>query len=233
MAYAIAPYSAFGAWDFTRISAVEDDPRYQLAVSRLCAPDSNEFWIDVGCGLGQNLRQLLHAGVPALKIGAVEIRKDLFEVGFELFKDRHLNPHPDFIPGDLIKDPMARFRRKATILHAANLFHLFDWPDQLFIAHTLSNFLQAQLEGEDEKRVFIFGRQIGSFTPGGRQAGQGTEERYLHNQESFQRLWDTMQWVTGWQWKVEVQMLGRLPPEYEYLGGSARYQRFVVWRIPR
>ncbi|KAJ4393587.1 hypothetical protein N0V93_002800 [Gnomoniopsis smithogilvyi] len=232
-AYAIAPYPGFGLWGFTRISVLEADPRYQLALSRLCAPNETEFFLDVGCGLGQNLRQLIHAGAPASKLGAVEKRHELYDLGLELFQDRFAHPQPELLVEDLIHSQSQVFLRRATILHVANLFHLFDWTNQLAIAHRLSNMLQDQLEGEEEKRVFIFGRQVGSLTPGARETKQGAEERYLHNQESFQRLWDSMYGVTGWHWKVEVEMLGKMPPGYAYLGEDARYQRFVVWRIPK
>lgn len=182
----------------------------------------------MGCGLGQNIRQLLYAGVPALKIGAMEMPRALFDVGLQLFRDIFSQLSPNLLVADLIKGDTQRFARTATILHVANLFPLFDWRNQLIVAHNLTKFLQAQVEGEDEKRIFIFGSQVGSLTPGEREAGQEWEERYLHNQESFQRLWDTMYWVTGWQWKVEVEMLGNRPRGYDYLGDNARYQRFVV-----
>lgn len=187
----------------------------------------------MGCGLGQNVRQLLHAGVSASKLGAIELHMELFDLGLDLFQDRSTHPSPDVLVEDLVKGQSEALNNKATILHAANLFHLFNWNNQQTIARKLSNFLQAQVDGEEEKRVFIFGRQVGSLTPGERETSRGSEERYLHNQESFQRLWDTMYPVTGCKWKVEVETLGKMPPGYGYLGEDARYQRFVVWRVPK
>lgn len=179
----------------------------------------------------------MRAGAPVSKLSAVEMRPELYELGWELFQDRSIDPQPELLVKDLIKSQSPVFNKTGTILHVANLFHLFGWTNQLAIAQRLSNMLQDQGEGAEAKRPFLFGRQVGSLTPGEREANQGGEERYLHDQNAFQRLWDNVDSVTGWEWKVEVEMLGEMlgemPPGYAYLGENARYQRFVVWRNPQ
>ncbi|KAF3761609.1 hypothetical protein M406DRAFT_342375 [Cryphonectria parasitica EP155] len=222
-AYAIAPYPGFGLWGFTRIRLLEADPNYHLAVSRLVAPGSHDVLLDLGCGLGQNIRQLASAGVPPARLCASDLRPELMELGFELFRDRDVLGGEDeaaavtFVAGDVL-DPdeavLSRLDGRVSIVHAANLFHLFGWDAQARIGIRVARMLRGGgAEEEEKKKAFVFGRQIGSLQPGAREVHESAaEEKYLHDQNSFQKLWDKVGKETGTRWRVEVEMLGKMPP---------------------
>lgn len=204
------------------------DPRFQLAVSRLTAPGSQDAILDLGCGLGQNIRQLAQAGVPATKLFAVDLRADLMAVGFDMFQDRERLAAASFVTGNVLAADNAGLEKldgQVSIVHAANFFHLFSWDAQRQIGVRMNKLLQ----GKDD--AFVFGRHVGSLEPGDRAfASHLSEEQYLHNQESFQRLWDEVGEQTGSRWEAKVEVIGKMPPGYEYLGEAARYTRFAVWR---
>lgn len=231
-AYEIAPYPGFGLWGFTRIGVLATDPRFQLAVSRLTASGSRDAILDLGCGLGQSLRQFAHAGVLPARLIAADMRADLFtEVGFRLFRDRERLAGATFVEGDVLNAEDTGLRAldgHVSIVHAANFFHLFSLDEQVRIGIRMTRFVQGR-EGEE---VFFFGRHVASLEPSDRSfASHLSEEQYLHNQESFQSLWDRVGEVTGTRWRAEVEMLGKMAPGYGYLGEDARYSRYVVWRL--
>lgn len=122
---------------------------------------------------------------------------------------------------------------RVSMVHAANFFHLFSWREQVRIGVRMTRFVRGQGgEGGGQAGAFIFGRHVGSLEPGDRSFGLHlSEEKYLHDQASFQRLWDEVGEATGTKWRAEVEMLGKMPPGYGYLGEAARYSRFVVWRL--
>lgn len=232
-AYAIAPYPGFGLWGFARIHLLASDPRYHLAIARLTAPGSTDAVLDLGCGLGQNIRQFAHAGVAPEKLFAVDLRQDLMELGFDAFGDRERLRGATFAAGDVLKDDDEALKGldgRVSIVHAANFFHLFGWDAQIAAGVRVAKFLEGRAED-----VFIFGRQVGSVTPGkGRLASMEKPDgvhQFLHDQESFERLWDEVGEMTGTKWKVEVDMLGPMPAGYAYMGESARYSRFAIWRM--
>lgn len=206
-------------------------------MSRLTAPESrgDDALLDLGCGVGQSVRQLAHAGVPPARLLAADLRGALFaRVGFRLFRDRERLAGATFVEGDVLDPEDAGMRAldgRASMVHAANLFHLFSWEEQVRLGVRMTRFVQGKGERDGEE-VFFFGRHVGSLEPGDRSfASHLSEEQYLHDQESFQRLWDEVGEATGTRWKAEVEMVGKMPPGYEYLGEAARYSRFVVWQV--
>lgn len=227
-AYAIAPYPGFGLWGFTRIHLLATDPRFQLAIARLTATESRDAILDLGCGLGQNIRQFAQAGVPPAKLFAADLRADLMQIGFEMFRDRERLAEASFVTGNALAPDDAELNKlhgKVSIVHAANFFHLFSWDAQRQIGVRMDKLLQGK------ENVFVFGRHVGSLESGDRAfASHLSEEQYLHDQGSFQRLWDEIGDKTGSRWEAKVEVIAKMPPGYEYLGEAARYTRFVVWR---
>jgi hypothetical protein len=191
------------------------------AVSRLRDPASSDALLDVGCCVAQTIRYLVMSGADPSRLYATDLQADFWEIGYDLFRDRDRLPETTFVAGDLL-DPadenLARLDGKATLVHAAHFFHLFSWDDQVRAAERIVKFLDME-RGNCE----VFGRMIGSSKPG--VAGR---DRYLHDETSFQRLWDEVGERTGTRWKVHLDVLGPLPGYLAVAFAQGNAVRFVA-----
>ncbi|KAH6611749.1 hypothetical protein B0J18DRAFT_375651 [Chaetomium sp. MPI-SDFR-AT-0129] len=210
--YAVRPYPCLGRWAFLR-SPMTELPEYPTVLARLRAPGASESLLDVGCCFGQVLRRLVVDGVPPAALAGTDLRPEFIELGYELFRDRDRDDFAGvrFVAGDLLSpdldgpdsDPDAEglrtFDGGFDIVHAASLFHLFGWDDQVRLGERIVRFFKPDATG-----ALLLGTQIGVEEPLStdmyREAGEGT--RYHHNIESFQKLWDVIGDKTGTKWRV-------------------------------
>lgn len=91
-----------GRWKFLTLSDAHDS-RYQQALFRLRLSQSRDTLLDLGCGLGQALRQFRDDGVDGSRLFGLDSSSQLISSGYDLFQDRSsLDAH--FTVGDII-DP--------------------------------------------------------------------------------------------------------------------------------
>ncbi|KAI8957367.1 hypothetical protein F5Y11DRAFT_360899 [Daldinia sp. FL1419] len=199
----IYPYVYIGHFRFLSLGFTSD-PRYQTALARLLAPKSEVSLLDVGCCVGQLLRQLAFDGVSSFRLYGTDLEPRFLEAGYDLFKDRD-KLHATFVAGDMLsqdgRDGDERLNAldgKMNIVHATSFFHLFTWQDQVQAARRIVRFLDV-----DDPDVMIFGRQVGTTTPGNREGVRGSK-RFLHNAASWQELWDEVGEATGTRWRTQV-----------------------------
>ena len=115
------------------------------------------------------------------------------------------------------------------IIHAASFLHLFTWEEQVQAGMRMVRLMT-------EEDSLVLGRQVGSTKPGeyARRAYKGGS-RYLHDPDSFQRLWDVIGEETGTKWKViaelrKVKGWGMREQENDGAGHS-RMMQFEVHRL--
>lgn len=165
--------------------------------------------LDLGCGFGQNLRQLTLDGAPTASITGADLSKGLIDCGYDYFQDRD-SFKADFIVGDVLSadsDVSVQAAQRFDIVWAALFFHLWDWDRQLEVSVATSKLLKP-VPGS-----MIIGWQIGA-TPARLfsrpSTGSGTEYRghsqmYQHDAESLSKMWDEVGKRTGTRWKVEAK----------------------------
>lgn len=199
----IYPYVCIGHFRFLSLKFTLD-PRYQIALNRLLAPKSEATFLDVGCCVGQVLRQLVFDGVDPSRLYGTDLEPRFLDAGFDLFKDRD-KFKGTLVAGDMLKEGdgdgderLKQLDGKMSIIHATSFFHLFTWDDQVRAARRLVRFLKP-----DDPDIMIFGRQVGTTMPGAGQ-GQRGNKRFLHNATSWQELWDEVGKLTGTAWRTEV-----------------------------
>ncbi|KAI1134236.1 hypothetical protein F5Y05DRAFT_240620 [Hypoxylon sp. FL0543] len=196
----IYPYVCIGHFRFLSLKFTSD-ARYQVALQRLLAPNSKTTFLDVGCCVGQVLRQLAFDGVDSSRLYGTDLEPRFLEAGYDLFKDRD-RFKATFVAGDMLnqgsEDGLDVFDDKMSIIHATSFFHLFNWEDQIRAARRMVRFLNP-----DDPDVMIFGRQVGTTTPGDRQGARGSR-RFLHDATSWQELWDEVGKLTETTWRTEV-----------------------------
>ncbi|KXJ90483.1 hypothetical protein Micbo1qcDRAFT_234456 [Microdochium bolleyi] len=323
------PQASIGHFRFLSLDFTSD-PCYEIALVRLLADRKSDgsasttTFLDVGCGLGQVLRQLVLDGVNSTRLYGCDVETDFIEAGYELFGDKG-RTKATFVTGDLVSAvnpgdvptaPPGRYANawdapeyridatpqdnkamdaldgKIDIIQASSLFHLFGWETQRKAAIRMVKLLR-----QDDPAVMIFGRHVGvsrprnasttastSSTPTtpvleGRRPGsssnnntilgspsgtfflsspsrprsnngsmrsssssigntnsnsntmQGGDKRFLHDAQSWQRLWDEVGEATGTRWRTEVDWLG--PPIQSMTdssGAAVRRLRFAVFR---
>lgn len=187
----------------------------------------------MGCCVGQVLRQLTFEGVDSSRLYGTDLEPRFLDAGYDLFKDRD-KCNATFVAGDMLSqngqtdegdERLKVFDGKMNIIHATSFFHLFSWENQVRAAMRMVRFLDA-----DDPDVVIFGRQVGTTTPGDRE-GAGGSKKFLHNAVSWQELWDEVGKATGTAWRTEVNEMEEsdIHPDGS-TDGTLRRIRFGVFR---
>ncbi|KAI1473634.1 hypothetical protein F4774DRAFT_415635 [Daldinia eschscholtzii] len=228
----IYPYVCVGHFRFLSLKFTLD-PSYKIALNRLLAPKSDATFLDVGCCVGQVLRQLAFDGVDSSRLYGTDLEPRFLDAGYDLFKDQN-KLKATFVAGDMLSHSgqngeddgkLKVLYGKMNIIHATSFFHLFTWEDQVRAASKMVKFLNA-----DDPDVMIFGRQVGTTTPGDRE-GARKSKRFLHNATSWQELWDEVGKETGTAWRTEVNEIEEpgMHPDGN-IDGTLRRIRFGVFR---
>lgn len=185
------------------------DPGYTQALTLLRKRWHHNTFLDMGCCIGQVLRQLAFDGVCSNRLYGADLEPRFMEVGYELFRDKK-KLRSNFVAGDVLQasgnetstaDPLKMLDGKITVVHASSFFHLFDWDDQVRAAKRIVRMLKPK-----DPNVFIFGRQVGC-EEAGKQTGPRNYTRYLHDAKSWQKMWDVVGEQTGTKWRTEVELI--------------------------
>lgn len=197
-------------------------PEYPAIIERLKRGD---VLLDAGCAFGYVLRQLAVDGAPASNLIGAELRQGFIDLGYELFKDRDTFD-ARFYAGDLLDaedHSYDEINGKIDIIHAAALFHLFGWDDQVKLGVRLVKFFKPTAT-----KALVVGRQIANPHPLD-PAEHAKQELtwYRHNAQTWQRLWNVIGDETGTKWKATATVRER-----ETSNGPRAGMTFAVCRIP-
>ena len=230
-AWEVHPYPCIGGFRFLHLS-ISQHPLYPTVLSRL--KHSSQTLLDLGCCFGQDIRCLVADGVPGENLYGADLRLDFLELGYELFKDKG-TLKTQFIEGNILDvdgeggKELRQLTGKIDIIHAASFLHLFTWDDQVEAGMQMVRFLRPTT-----KDALILGRQTATINPGVKPGLNTTSgNKYRHNSESFQRMWNEIGENTGTRWRVKVDL-------YEAVGWRRpgegkdtedRMMRFEVHRL--
>lgn len=171
------------------------------------------------------LRQLRAEGIPGRQLYGTDFETRFFDLGYALFKDREMID-ATFVPGDMLDFDDTRLnalRGKVTIIHASSFFHLFNRVQQLGIGKRLVSFIKP-----GTTNALVFGRQMGTRKPGSAR-GHTRSAAFLHNESSFQKLWDEIGELTGTKWTV---MFEHGVEDPNIMDDTPRPIDFTVYQIP-
>lgn len=224
-AWTISRYPFVGRWKFLRL-VDNQDPCYRQVVFRLNVSGSRDVFLDLGCCVGQVLRQLRAEGVRGSQLIGTDVLSRFIDIGYDLFRDRD-NLGASFVVGDML-DPgdgrLDELRGRVTIIYAGSFFHLFNWTQQLYIGKRLVGFLKP-----GTRNALIYGRQVGTTKPESRSIISNSA--YLHDKGSFQRLWDEIGTLTRTRWKVAMEASGEGPRILPSFGKNSQPIDFTVYQI--
>ena len=180
-------------------------PLYPAILSHLSSTDGDYYLLDVGCGLGQDLRKLRYDGAQLQRIYGVDFEQGLIDSGFDLFMDSNESKN-SFIAGDAMKDDPFQWLKVFGLengfntVYVGNLFHLFDWSDQLLIAKNLISLTRKR------NNPVVFGWQFAARQAGLVSLGPKKEAQvYGHNEDSMKRFWNEIGEMTGTAWSLQVR----------------------------
>ncbi|KAH7132344.1 hypothetical protein B0J11DRAFT_521451 [Dendryphion nanum] len=226
-AFKVFPYPCLGQWGFLNLS-IRQSSKYNDILERVKAGDK---YLDLGCCVGQDIRTLVYDGAPSENTYGSDLEKEFMEVGYDLFLDKQ-TLKTDFITADVL-DPNSELKQLdgiIDIIHIASVLHLFDWDEQLEIAKRIIALLKAK------SGSLVVGRQTGNLTAGVMPPKSDTDKRrFLHNADSFVKLWDQAGEETGTKWETEASLANEdvnskwdakvqamLPPGMRHLSFSVR-----------
>lgn len=212
------------------LPTIQDHPLYPSVLSRLDSSPSTTL-LDLGCGFGQNVRQLVLDGAPSTSVTGADLSSSLVDCGYDYFRDRGtlstrflvgnvLNPEDDFC-----KNAQGQY----DFVWAAIFFHLWGWDKQLEASVTASKLLKPT------PGSVLFGWQIGA-----KPAREFVRERegrrtimYQHDEESLTRLWEEVGRKSGSTWRVKAMndrpdWLNRTPV---FMGEGVGRITFTVERV--
>ncbi|KAL3956270.1 hypothetical protein ACCO45_009116 [Purpureocillium lilacinum] len=203
-----------------------DDHLLRVVVFRLNVPGSRDVFLDLGCCVGQVLRQLRADGVRGSQLIGTDVSARFIDIGYKLFRDTD-SLGASFIVGDMLDPDDGRLddlRGRVTIIYAGSFFHLFNWTQQLYIGKRLVGFLKP-----GTRNALIYGRHVGTTKP--EAMSMGPNSPYLHDRNSFQRLWDEVGMLTRTKWKVVLEASGEGPRVLPSFGKNAQPVNFIVYQI--
>lgn len=229
-AWEIWPYPCIGQFRFLTL-ALPNTPSINEIIRRLQdSPDAR--FLDLGCCFGQDLRALAARGVKGESLVGVELHGEFHGLGHKLFRDggevRTLGAELiaadvfDLLKSDEEQDTAAALRPllgRIDILQASAFLHLFTWEKQLDAGCAIVRLLKPGPGG------LVVGTQVGSRKPGLYEQGR----MYLHDVESFEKLWVEIGERTQSEWRVEAVLAQ--DPRKPWDDGSVGKLSFEITRV--
>lgn len=242
-----APFPCVGSYLFAEL-ALFKLPAYPTILSRLKS-DQSSVYLEVGCGLAQDIRKLIADGAPADQLRGTDLQAGLMASGHDLFRDAEKLPLSDgsnvqgktFVAADFLDDsdasPLKAWEGSVDIVHASMFLHCFELPTQVRACKRIVALLRPQ-----PGSLFV-GRTGGvSLAAGGPREedvrgplgriGGVKETNYLHDLDSFREMWGQVGRETGTMWEVEdvEEEIDEGGGKY-FSGEEHRWLRFEVVRL--
>jgi hypothetical protein len=243
-AWAASPYPCIGGFAFLLLG-FSKHPKYSSILERLKPPanrhknDGSSLppnLIDLGCGLGQDVRKLASDGVSTSQLWGSDIHSGLLQLGFDLFRDRQRWSSTALFPMDVFHPALPQEAPgRFDIVHIAMFLHLFSRPKQIEVCEQIVTRILSEKAGS-----MLVGSQAGSVHPRAVPSRRHKDrESFLHNVESFTTLWDEIGQRNNCQFDVdtisttpwEADCSGSKSEDRYFMGDDTRWLVFTVTRV--
>jgi SAM-dependent methyltransferase len=212
---------------------IKHSPAYQDIIKTL---KNGGFFLDIGCFVGSDIRQLAYDGAPTESMLGIDI-VDFEELGFKLFHDRDRFEGKFVVadvtrvhgPDDDLPAELAAFKEsKADVIHVSALLHQWIYEFQLPVVADI-------VLAVSKPGTLFVGHQIGNVKSG--RATMGKSTTFMHNQESWKKMWAQIGKMTGQRWEVDsvryvgFEELGWDPEGQKMLPAGSKVVDWVVRRV--
>ncbi|EGN92922.1 hypothetical protein SERLA73DRAFT_190280 [Serpula lacrymans var. lacrymans S7.3] len=155
-------------------------------VLKLGKTGDDNFFLDIGCCMGTDVRKLVVDGYPPNKVIASDLCSEFWDIGKKLFKADAEGDKIRFIQEDITElDPKALesmpspdntlaapntlsdLHQRCSVIHISYVFHFFSKEQQYNLACTLASLLSPK------PGSIIFGAQVGLAEAGERTSAMG------------------------------------------------------------
>jgi len=187
-------------------------------------------YLDIGCFIGADMRQLVFDGAPSDRMVGVDIVSH-WDVGFEMYRDQETFK-AKFAEADILNcDGVAELdalKREVDVVNVSAVLHRWDWKGQVEAAEKITAFSKVG--------TLIVGYQIGNIN-GNEEAGSATGHRQKrHNPESFAKMWDVVGKRTATKWESKAWLrswehIGWDENDSKWLEKDDKVIDFVVTRL--
>ncbi|KAF2681245.1 hypothetical protein K458DRAFT_392035 [Lentithecium fluviatile CBS 122367] len=185
-----------------------------------------QWFLDMACCFGQEIRQLVADGVPPENIYGCDLRPEYIELGYKLFCDRD-RLQAKFLTADIFDDNSSLVKRRGdfNMVYTGSFFHLFGYEDQVRVSKAVARLLRPQ-EGST-----IFGRQVGAVNAAEHEHRTNPARRmFRHNPESLKKMWKDIGEDLGVTFSVQATLHELDGDHFRFLAEDTRRIRFIIRR---
>jgi SAM-dependent methyltransferase len=199
----VFPYPCVGEFGFLDLN-LSERAAYPRILEKLQASESARH-LDIGCCVGQDIRKLVHDGVPSEQIVGLELEKPFVDLGYELFRDGD-KMNARFVIANMLDDSneeLDGLNGVFDIVHIGQVLHLFNYDEQF-------KFLKRVIRlCKDEPGVLIVGHCLG-HVQADHYCAVLKRPLFRHNVESWAKLWGELSTETGSKWELKTDLDTRI-----------------------
>ena len=163
--------------------------------------------------MGQDLRQLFYDGAPSERLFGADIEPGFWDLGYELFRDRHKFAarfiKASLLDGNSVPSLLESVGCPVDMIYVGSVLHLWDWNIQ---AQALRSIFALTRPGSQ-----VFGVQIGKTEGRAVSTGwnQGSKTMFSHDTQTIQKLWMQVGTETESDWEIKAELcdLSHILPE--------------------
>ncbi|KAK8091035.1 Type I Iterative PKS [Apiospora phragmitis] len=190
-AWDIYPYPCIGQFRFLNLTLYKQ-PAYPAMLKRLQAGEAR--YLEIGFGLGQDLRKLVADGAPGQSVYGSELEAGFVDLSYELWRDRAtLQAH--LAQGDALSDlsagdgggMLSRLQGTVDYLYLGMVLHVFDRELQLTLLKNCVQLLKLERPGRQQQQEqpgpMILGEAVGDIEGCATPAGN-----FMHSDATLRQL---------------------------------------------